>query len=1068
MLPSIIFDSIQRHAFNVLVVVCCLTGVYSSQAQSSFRPLQFRVLGNASPGYFLLDPQSNDSSAFLDHGGHWRHRFATSGSTNFQKHIDGSFTVFNENSFKRLNPNLEQIGTLSADGYKTDFHDVRIIPDGKYLVLGLEFKPTDMSAVVPGGRPDAIVLNLVIQERTLAGQTLWTWKSLDYIPVTDATEDVSMSQLMIDYIHGNSIWLDNDGNVLLSCRHLDEVIKINRSTGAVMWRLGGSKSKGNQFTWLNDATDAFTGFSHQHSIQRTASGDLLMFDNGNLRQDFASRAVIYRLNEAAKTVERIWQYERPGPVTSTSMGSVEELPNGNILIGWGNNSSGLVLSEVTRAGELVAEVLAEQGFPFASYRVSKVQYIMAGHQQTIVKSVVAEFGSGSDATGVSVNVASLTGPVSVTIERHRNYAFVTQIPNPQPCRYFPVRWSVRSDAKATVVGAMSFSFANMPWLTDVVGVRLFRRDVEGNGPWQAVAGTFDEGLQTFRTVAFATGEYIAASDVCLTPLLIDPLNGQDRVPLVTKLAWTPAQNQFGYHIEVSSNAGFSASNIVFRDTTSDEFTETHSLSSLATYYWRVRAVRTSGPGDWSAVSTFKTTIDVPRIVRPSLAGGDTVAFIPTSGFLWTSVQRADKYEYRIVSATDATTILYQNITASNTAAPTFLLPNTWYGWQVRSISDSIYSTWTSVMPFITAPDVPFLLAPRDSSVDLDIEGVTVAWRSTAGAALYDLRISLASNAVAVINRRVADTVIAMPRLLFDTSYAWAIRAIGKYGPGLWSHERTFTTVSRGTLPAAALVWPLPLDTLSTHNITLRWHQPRASKFVVYVHNSRMLDDEVWTTTTSEPSAVIPTGVLRSNVEYYWFVVSVDDDGNSSKSEVWSFTVSVPAPVIVGLFPVYPSNGAANVPIEGELVFGRDSRATAYRIQMMDESDAIVLSIVVADTTLEYTGLRRGKTYRWYVIGLRDGVPTDTGDVAVFRTAMPVTSVGDIEELHQNALVVTSRSISLANDVNIIGADVYNADGALVIRIKPGDVQLTTSFARGMYIVVIRFTSGTKARTFIAY
>lgn len=226
-------------------------------------------------------------------------------------------------------------------------------------------------------------------------------------------------------------------------------------------------------------------------------------------------------------------------------------------------------------------------------------------------------------------------------------------------------------------------------------------------------------------------------------------------------------------------------------------------------------------------------------------------------------------------------------------------------------------------------------------------------------------------------------------------------------------------------------------------------------------------NKVWTTTTSESSAVIPTGVLRSNVEYYWFVVSVDDDGNSSKSEVWSFTVRVSAPVIVGLFPVYPSNGAANVPIEGELVFGRDARATAYGIQMMDESDALVLSIVVADTTLEYTGLRRGKTYRWYDSGLRDGVPTDTGDVAVFRTAMPVTSVGDIEELHQNALTVTSRSISLANDVNIIGADVYNADGALVIRIKPGDVQLTTSFARGMYIVVIRFTSGTKARTFIA-
>ena len=51
-----------------------------------------------------------------------------------------------------------------------------------------------------------------------------------------------------------------DGNLLLSCRHLDEVIKINKNTGNIMWRLGGEASKNNEFTFLNDTTDGFVGF----------------------------------------------------------------------------------------------------------------------------------------------------------------------------------------------------------------------------------------------------------------------------------------------------------------------------------------------------------------------------------------------------------------------------------------------------------------------------------------------------------------------------------------------------------------------------------------------------------------------------------------------------------------------------------------------------------------------------------------------------------------------------------------------------------------------------------------
>jgi hypothetical protein len=67
----------------------------------------------------------------------------------------------------------------------------------------------------------------------------------------------------VDYVHGNSIEEDTDGNIIISCRHLDQVNKINVGTGEFMWRLGGIK---NEFTFINDPEP----FTYQHDARRIA------------------------------------------------------------------------------------------------------------------------------------------------------------------------------------------------------------------------------------------------------------------------------------------------------------------------------------------------------------------------------------------------------------------------------------------------------------------------------------------------------------------------------------------------------------------------------------------------------------------------------------------------------------------------------------------------------------------------------------------------------------------------------------------------------------------------------
>lgn len=89
----------------------------------------------------------------------------------------------------------------------------------------------------------------------------------------------------------------------------------------------------------------------QHAAMFTSLGDILIFDNRN-ESELAgsihnSRAVRYNLNTNAMTAEQSWEYIIPK--YTQSLGDVDELSNGNILINAGGpgSSNNAHISEVT-------------------------------------------------------------------------------------------------------------------------------------------------------------------------------------------------------------------------------------------------------------------------------------------------------------------------------------------------------------------------------------------------------------------------------------------------------------------------------------------------------------------------------------------------------------------------------------------------------------------------------------------------------------------------------------------------------------------------------------------------
>ena len=214
----------------------------------------------------------------------------------------------------------------TSNGYSIDVHDLRVLPNGHYYILGKKLVGVDMSQIVAGGNSHAQVIDMALQEFDSTGNVVFQWDALENYKITDADDQVDLTQSEIDFVHFNSIEVDTDSNIILSARNLDEITKINHS-GEIIWRLGGEN---NQFSFINDDR----GFSRQHDIRRIYNGDITIFDNGVYHPNPYSSAVEYNLDEKNKTATLINRYSH-NKIFTRSRGNIEELPNGDKFISWG-------------------------------------------------------------------------------------------------------------------------------------------------------------------------------------------------------------------------------------------------------------------------------------------------------------------------------------------------------------------------------------------------------------------------------------------------------------------------------------------------------------------------------------------------------------------------------------------------------------------------------------------------------------------------------------------------------------------------------------------------------------
>ncbi|MDR3668078.1 MAG: arylsulfotransferase family protein [Ignavibacteriaceae bacterium] len=317
--------------------------------------------GTPSPGYYFISP--SPYLEILDNQGTPVFYRNVGGSVyDFDLQPDGELTyfIYPVNCYG-LDSSFNLVRSFNtSDGYGVDVHELRVLPNGSYYIFGKKVDTLDMSRIVQGGNPNALIIDGALMGYDSSGNLIFEWDALNHYNITDVDEGVDLTQPEIDFNHFNAVEFDKDGNFLISARNLDEITKVNQRTGDIIWRMGG---RNNQFTFINDTL----GFSRQHDIRRLSNGDISIFDNGDFHPDQLSSVVEYKLDEVNKTATLVNRIYYDNIYTMTE-GSVEELPGGNKIISWGQNWSPF-LTEIAPDNSVVLD-LSYQNFT-DTYRAFK-------------------------------------------------------------------------------------------------------------------------------------------------------------------------------------------------------------------------------------------------------------------------------------------------------------------------------------------------------------------------------------------------------------------------------------------------------------------------------------------------------------------------------------------------------------------------------------------------------------------------------------------------------------------------------------------------------------------------
>lgn len=253
----------------------------------------------------------------------------------------------------------------SGGEHQIDLHEFELTERGTALIISYQVKPCDLSPI--GGPEDGNVLDSVIEEIDVAtGEVLLHWSGVERIPLNESDMPVALANGgAYDHLHVNAVSVDDDGHLVATARSSSAIFKIHRESGEVLWKLGSGYSTfrldtGARCFWPHDA-------------QPVGDGVYRVFDNGtnDYMEGYESRVVWVRADTETGVASYVRHLVHPNLVSSLREGNSQQLPNGNVLIGWGGAAR---ISEFDPDGQLVFDARLPDGPGWSTYRAYRHEW----------------------------------------------------------------------------------------------------------------------------------------------------------------------------------------------------------------------------------------------------------------------------------------------------------------------------------------------------------------------------------------------------------------------------------------------------------------------------------------------------------------------------------------------------------------------------------------------------------------------------------------------------------------------------------------------------------------------
>ena len=258
---------------------------------------------------------------------------------------------------------------VKAVGAPTDHHDLVPLPNGNFALLAYEqVSNVDLRTLMGGtfGANETVVHGR-IQEIDPSGALVWEWKAEDHINLSEVTYPLRFNvngTSVVDLQHFNALDVAPNGDYIVSARHMDSVFRVSRTTGSVLWKLGGTASK-DLAPVLQLVNDPFGGPKRLHDARLLPNGNISLFDN-RLDSVGATRAAVYSIDTVANTATLVRSHARTDGIVVGTMGSTRLNTDGHLIVGWGANSP--LVTELDEHDDVVLELRGPDG---GSYRAVK-------------------------------------------------------------------------------------------------------------------------------------------------------------------------------------------------------------------------------------------------------------------------------------------------------------------------------------------------------------------------------------------------------------------------------------------------------------------------------------------------------------------------------------------------------------------------------------------------------------------------------------------------------------------------------------------------------------------------